>query len=67
MSKCCSSGCERKHRSNLNKANQEKVKVKKEKAKKTKAFKRLVLIKEADRVFSLFIRERDRGKPCITS
>ena len=67
MSKSCSPKCERTHRSNLSKANKEKIKVKKEKAKEKKAFKRSALIKEADRVFSIFIRERDRGKPCITS
>lgn len=31
-----------------------------------KRFSRQNLIKEADRVFSLYIRERDRGKPCVT-
>lgn len=66
MSKCCSPGCERKHRANLNKAKLEKVKIKKEKVKTKKAFSRSTLIKEADRVFSIFIRERDRGKPCVT-
>lgn len=67
MSKCCSGKCERTHRSNLAKANKEKIRIKKEKTKEKKAFKRSALVKEADRVFSIFIRERDRGNPCITS
>ena len=66
MSKCCSLLCERKHRANLKKTNDEKVKVKKEKVKTKKAFSRSKLVKEADRVSSLYVRERDRGKPCIT-
>lgn len=44
-----------------------KVKKRKQLAKVKKAFSRSSLIKEADRVFSIFIRERDRGNPCITS
>jgi hypothetical protein len=34
---------------------------------KKKKLSRSRMIKEADRVFSIFIRERDRGKPCVTS
>lgn len=44
-----------------------KVKARKEKALDKKRFSRTKLIAEADRVFSLFIRERDKGKPCVTS
>lgn len=66
MSKCCSPKCERTHRANLNKANKEKEKLKKEKVRVKKAMSRSSLIKEADRVSSIYIRERDRGKPCIT-
>ncbi len=33
---------------------------------KKKKLSRSRMIKEADRVASLFIRERDKGKPCIT-
>lgn len=40
--------------------------VSKEKAKKKKQFSRSALIKEADRVFSLYIRGRDSWKPCCT-
>lgn len=43
-----------------------RVKVRKEKAKETKRFSRSNLTTEADRVWSLFIRRRDLGKPCIT-
>lgn len=66
MSKCCSPKCERTHRANLNKISKEKVRIKKEKVKTKKAYSRSSLIKEADRTASLYIRERDRGKPCIT-
>lgn len=66
MSKTCSPKCERTHRANLKKANDEKVKIKKEKVKTKKAFSRSALVKEADRVASLYVRERDRGKPCVT-
>ena len=66
LSKTCWYTCERKHTSNLKKAQEAKIKVKKEKAKTKKAFSRSKLILEADRVASLFIRERDRGNPCIT-
>lgn len=66
MSKCCWPACERKHRANLKKIADAKVKVKKEKAKTKKALSRSALIKEADRLWSMAIRERDRGKPCIT-
>jgi hypothetical protein len=45
---------------------EEKLKNKKQLAKKKKAFSRWTLVKEADRVFSIYIRERDRGKACIT-
>lgn len=43
-----------------------KVKARKEKAVDKKRFSKTSLTKEADRVFSLFIRARDRGNPCIT-
>lgn len=43
-----------------------KVKVRKEKAVDKKRFSKTSLVKEADRVFSLYIRARDKGKPCIT-
>lgn len=33
---------------------------------KKKKLSRSRMIKEADRVWSLYIRERDRGLPCIT-
>ncbi len=62
----CSPWCQRKHTSNLKKLKEEKIKVKKEKVKVKKAFSRTALIKEADRVFSLYIRERDRWLPCVT-
>ena len=66
LSKCCSPACSRKHTSNLKKLKEEKIKVKKEKVKTKKAFSRSKLIAECDRVFSIFIRERDRWNPCIT-
>lgn len=44
----------------------EKTKIRKQKIADSKRFSRQNLIKEADRVFSLYIRERDRGKPCVT-
>lgn len=44
----------------------EKEKIRKTKKLENKRFSRQNLIKEADRVFSLYIRERDRGKPCVT-
>lgn len=47
--------------------NTEKVKMRKEKSLTKKRFSRSKLIAECDRVFSLFIRERDKGKPCVTS
>lgn len=40
--------------------NTEKVKIRKVKALDKKRFSRSNLVKEADRVFSLFIRERDK-------
>lgn len=43
-----------------------KVKLKKEKSLTKKRFSRTNLIREADRVASLFVRERDKWKPCIT-
>lgn len=46
--------------------NTEKAKARKEKSLTKKRFSRSNLVKEADRVFSLFIRERDKGKPCVT-
>ena len=66
MSKTCWNWCERKHRANLNAISKEKVKIKKEKVKTKKALSRSALIKEADRLWSMAIRERDRGNPCIT-
>ena len=66
LMKTCSPLCARKHTSNLKKLKEEKIKVKKEKVKVKKAFSRTTLVKEADRVFSIFIRERDRWLPCVT-
>lgn len=43
-----------------------KIKVRKEKSLTKKRFSRTSLIREADRVASLFIRERDKWKPCVT-
>lgn len=36
------------------------------KKKKVKKVTRTQLVKEADRVFSLYVRERDKWKPCVT-
>lgn len=45
----------------------EKLAVRKLKAKTKKQFSRSKLIKEADRVLSIYIRfVRDKDKPCIT-
>lgn len=66
LMKTCSPLCARKHTSNLKKLKEDKIKVKKEKLKIKKAFTRSTLIKEADRVASLYVRERDRWNPCIT-
>lgn len=66
MSKTCSLRCQSKHERLLKIARQEKEKVKKEKIKTKKAMSRSKLIQEADRVWSLYIRERDRWQPCIT-
>lgn len=44
----------------------QRIKVKKEKLTDKKRFSRSNLIKEADRIASLYVRERDRGKPCVT-
>lgn len=44
----------------------QRINVKKEKITDKKRFSRSNLIKEADRVWSLYIRERDKWKPCIT-
>ena len=41
-------------------------KQKKDREQDKKRFSRTKLIDEADRVASLYIRERDKGKPCIT-
>lgn len=40
--------------------------LRKEKTKHKKQFSRTALVKEADRVFSLYIRGRDAWKPCCT-
>lgn len=48
------------------KIQKEKTKIRKQKIADKKRFSRQNLIKEADRVFSLYIRERDRGKLCVT-
>ena len=66
LSKSCSPACSRKHTSNLKRLKEDKIKVKKEKVKVKKAFSRSKLIAEADRVASLYIRERDRWHHCIT-
>jgi hypothetical protein len=66
MSKVCSPWCQRKHNANLNNAKKEKVKLKKEKAKVKRLLSPTALKKEADRVWSIYIRERDRWLPCIT-
>jgi hypothetical protein len=60
MLKACSPLCQKKHERNLKKIKEEKIKVKKEKVKVKKAFSRSKLVAEADRVASLYIRERDR-------
>ena len=45
----------------------EKLAIRNLKKKTKKQFSRSKLIKEADRVFSLYIRKvRDKDKPCIT-
>lgn len=44
-----------------------KVKARKEKVLDKKRFSRSKLVAEADRVFSLYIRERDKWNSCITS
>jgi uncharacterized Zn finger protein (UPF0148 family) len=44
----------------------ERIQVRKSKAMDKKRFSRTKLIDESDRVWSLSIRYRDRGKPCIT-
>ena len=64
--KFCSLWCRRSYIAQKNREKLEKQKVKKQKAKTKKAFSRSKLIAEADRVWSLYIRERDRWKPCIT-
>lgn len=46
--------------------NTEKVKIRKVKALDKKRFSRSKLIAECDRVASLFVRERDKWKPCVT-
>lgn len=46
--------------------NTEKVKIRKEKSLTKKRFSRSKLIAECDRVASLFVRERDKWKPCVT-
>lgn len=46
--------------------NIEKVKIRKEKSLTKKRFSRSKLIAECDRVASLFVRERDKWKPCVT-
>jgi hypothetical protein len=43
-----------------------KIKARKEKATDKKRFSRSKLTSECDRVWSLYIRKRDAGKPCIT-
>ncbi len=43
-----------------------KVKARKEKSLTKKRFSRSKLIAECDRVASLFVRERDKWKPCVT-
>lgn len=43
-----------------------KIKVQKEKTLQKKRFSRSKLIAEADRVASLYVRERDKWKPCVT-
>lgn len=73
MYKTCSTKCQKVHEKNLKdvlkkKKEDQKVKeaLKKVKSLQKKAFSRASLTKEADRVWSLYIRERDRGNPCIT-
>lgn len=73
MSKCCWPKCQKEHEKNLKaevKKKKEDLKVKSEikrlKALTKKRFTRSNLIKEADRVCSIYIRERDKWKPCIT-
>lgn len=66
LAKTCSLRCQSKHERLLKIERKEKEKVKKEKIKTKKAFSRSKLIAECDRLASMYVRERDRGKPCIT-
>lgn len=73
MYKTCSTSCQKQHERNLKdklkqKKQDDKVKqaLKKAKQVENKRFSRKKLIEEADRLWSMSIRERDRGKPCIT-
>lgn len=66
MSKTCSQTCQNKYNENLKKANKEKGVARKKRITEKKRFSRSNLVKEADRVSSLYVRERDKGKPCIT-
>lgn len=66
MSKTCSPKCQNQLTKAKKMAENTKIRVKKEKATDKKRFSRTNLVKEADRVFSIYIRERDKGKPCIT-
>ena len=63
--KCINSIAKEKQRA-IKMKNIEKVKVKKEKILEKKRFSRTNLVKEADRVASLYIRERDKWKSCVT-
>jgi len=73
MLKTCSPICQKQHERQLKdiakrKKQDLKVKqaVKKAKEIDKKRFSRSKLIKEADRVFSIYIRQRDKGISCIT-
>ena len=57
--KCINSIAKEKQRA-IKTKNTEKIKVRKEKAKDKKRFSRTKLVNEADRVWSLYIRERDK-------
>lgn len=64
--KFCSKKCRVSFIAQKNTEKKEKTKVKKEKVKTKRAFSRSKLTQEADRVWSIYIRERDRWEPCIT-
>ena len=62
----CRPLCEIQANAQRKREKEQKVKVKKEKIKTKKSFSRSKLIEEADKVWSLYIRNRDIWNPCIT-